>query len=188
MNGLADEADDESDDVYVQRTVEDPQKLAADLIRVGEDITDDFERLTTSRPDLGKKVIDFWRQGLDEVTGDLEKVNRLRERCKSVVAAEAETHPAGKAGDSDKARRLRDQVDQLGKAIRPAFGDALAALRSLEAPDQSPKSQSGYYMKAAARLADLGSRCHAIAKHLRGSAPLQQHQDAGDPSSEASDG
>ena len=188
MNTLADEAADESNDADGQRTVEDPQKLADDLIQVGEDITDDFERLTTSRPDLGQEVIDFWRQGLDEVTSDLEKVNRLRERCKSVVAAEAETHPAGKAGATDKAKRLRDQVDQLGKAIRPAFGDALAALRSLAAPDQSPKSQSGYYIEAAARLADLGSRCHAIAKHIGGSAPLRQRHGAGGSSSEASDG
>jgi hypothetical protein len=188
MNALADEAADESNDVDGQRTVEDPQELAADLIQVGEDITDDFERLTTSRPGLGQDVIDFWKEGLDEVMSDLEKVNRLRARCKSVIAAEAETHPPGKARATDKAKRMRDQVDQLGKAIRPAFGDALTALRSLEAPDQSPESQSGYYMDAAARLADLGSRCQAIAKHIGGSAPLRQRQDAGDPSSEAPDG
>lgn len=187
MNAPADETADESNDVDRQGTVEDPQKLATDLIQVGEDITDDFERLTTSRPDLDQETIDFWRQGLDEVISDLEKVNRLRKRCKSVVAAEVETHPPSKAGATDKAKRLHNQVDQLGKAIRPAFGDALAALRSLEAPDQSPKSQSGYYMEAAARLADLGSRCNAIAKHLGGSTPLRQRQDAGESGSEASD-
>lgn len=182
MNTPADEADDESYDADGQTTYEDPQVLADDLIRVGEEITDDFERLTTSRPSLDQEVIDFWKQGLDTMTRDLEDVNRLRERCKSVVAtearAEAENRAAGKRGATDKVKRLRDQVDQLGKAVRLAFGDALAALRSLEVPDQSPKSQSDYYMDAVARLADLGSRCHAIAKHMGGSAALQQRQGA----------
>jgi hypothetical protein len=177
MNAPADEAADESNGADGQRTVEDPQKLADDLIEAGDEITDDFERLTTSRPALDQEVIDFWRQGLDKVMSDLEKVDRLRKRCQSVVAAEAraeaEARAAGEADAADRVRRLRDQVDQLGKAVRPAFADALAAMRSLEALDQSPKSQSSYYMDAAAWLADLGSRCHAIAKHVGGSASLQ---------------
>jgi hypothetical protein len=141
--------------------------LAARLEIIAESLEAISRRLKRTSPDPGQSVVSFWRMGLDEVGHYIDRVDRLQIDCQAVISEEPESYH----NDTVQMTALK----QLEQAVTDAFGVRLAAIDSLEHPDQPlmPGSRNDYYIRAADSLDELGKRCMGLAMLMRGAEELR---------------
>jgi hypothetical protein len=144
------------------------EALAAKLQETATALQDAYRKLTRSR--ARQTVMIFWKQGLEEVWGHIEKVELLLDDWEAFYEDEVEEADA----EAERQAELQDDADtrpeafrQLDEAVTMAIRDYNAARHSLEIGDQ-PGLQSDLFVRAARNLADLGARCDALAVHMRG--------------------
>ncbi len=136
-------------------------ELAADLETLAERLRTTSRRLKRAKPYPGQDVTSFWRMGLEEAGQGIDEADRLQVGCQSAINEEPEDY------DGDYTAQV---LRNLERAVTDAFGAQLAALDSLEHPDQpfTPGSRSEYYLKAVDQLTELASHCRGLAVLLRG--------------------
>jgi chromosome segregation ATPase len=146
-------------------TVKSREGLATELEDLAEELTAKSRELKRAQPDLKKKqtMASLWQAGLVVMREYADKVDRVLEDGRKTVNEE---HAVG---DEDTAK---DVLPQLAEAVDDAIEAINAAIDCLERADQTSRTRSRCYRKAADELAELANHCDGLVVHLRGTEGL----------------